>query len=131
MSNFSKFKRGDMVKNTADRPGKVLNTYKQDGEFMIHVQMDSGFRTDYLESDLKFYHKDIEHNKKIAPEHIGDKCPKCNTPWTKTRFGTRNWKDCLPCGKTAEDLLDKNTREEISFDDSGGWDDLMADWGTD
>ena len=116
-SNFSKFKRGDKVKNALGRTAEVISTYKLDGEFMVHVAMDSGFRTDYKESDLKFYHKDIEHIKKIGEEHIGDKCPKCQTPWTNTNFGTRRWKDCLPCGKTAEELLDNNTKATLDDPD--------------
>lgn len=34
-----------------------------------------------------------------------DKCPVCDTNWTKTNFGARTWYDCKPCGKTAEDIV--------------------------
>ena len=124
MSNFSKFKRNDRVKNSNGRKGKVLDTYRQDGEFMIHVEMDSGFRQDYKESDIQFYHKDIENKKRVADDYIGDKCPKCSTPWTLTRFGAKQWKDCLPCGKTAEDLLDKNTQVDTDKE----MQDLLDEW---
>lgn len=140
-SNFSKFKRGDKVKTAHGRIGKVIGTYKSDGDFMVHVEMDSTFRDDFKEDDLKFYHPDIEHRKQIGAEHIGDKCPKCNTPWTKTSFGTRKWKDCLVCKKTAEEILDHNTRLTVKTDLDDDVDDMddfakdwykiMADWGTD
>lgn len=135
MSNFSKFKRGDKIINNADRSGKVLDTYKQDGKFMIHVQMDSGFRTDFKEDELRFYHEDIEHKKRIGEEYIGDKCPKCGTLWTRTVFGNRKWSDCIPCGKTAEDILDQNTKSSdynrLDADFEDDFFKLLADWGTD
>lgn len=34
-----------------------------------------------------------------------DKCPVCDTTWTKTNFGAKTWYDCKPCGKTAEDIV--------------------------
>lgn len=34
-----------------------------------------------------------------------EKCPVCNTKWTKTAFGAKVWYDCKPCGKTAEDII--------------------------
>jgi hypothetical protein len=134
MSNFSKFKRSDRIKTKNGSVGTVLNTYRQDGKFMIHVESDSGMRTDYKEEELTFYHEDIESIKSVAPEHIGDKCPICQTPWTITRFGVKNWKDCKPCGKTAEDLLDRNTqhvsKKDATYDMEDYYDTLSA-WGSD
>ena len=34
-----------------------------------------------------------------------DKCPVCDTTWTKTNFGAKTWYDCKPCRKTAEDIV--------------------------
>lgn len=34
-----------------------------------------------------------------------EKCPVCDTKWTKTSFGAKVWYDCKPCGKTAEDIV--------------------------
>jgi hypothetical protein len=34
-----------------------------------------------------------------------EKCPVCDTKWTKTSFGAKTWYDCKPCGKTAEDIV--------------------------
>ena len=133
MSNFSKFKRDDSVANNYGGKFKVLNTYRIEGKFMIQVESDSGMRTDYKEEDLKFYHADIAEKSYVAPEHIGEKCPVCSTPWTITKFGTNNWKDCKPCGKTAEDLLDKSTKwnssNDTSFDED--WYDVVSEWGSD
>ena len=105
MSNFSKFKRGDRVKNRLDSPGTVLKTSREDGEFIIYIEMDSGLKTDYKQSELKFYHKDIEKRKLIDHKYIGDNCPKCGTKWKKTSFGAKTWYDCLGCKRTAEDIL--------------------------
>lgn len=48
--------------------------------------------------------------KEFKPET--EKCPVCDTKWTKTNFGASTWYDCTPCGKKAEDivLVKNNTR---------------------
>ena len=132
MSNFSKFKRGDKVENNYGGKFKVLNTFRMNGKFMVQVESDSGMRTDYKEDDLKFYHTDIAEKSYVAPEYIGEKCPVCSTPWTITTFGARIWKDCKPCGKTAEKLLDKSNRWDSNKGDSiEDWYDTLSDWGSD
>lgn len=105
MSNFSKFKRGDRVKTIYGAKGIVQNTYKFKDIFKIKINFDSGLTSDYNEEDIKFYHEDIDEVNRVDDKHIGDKCPKCSTPWTKTSFGSKTWYDCTPCKKKAEDLL--------------------------
>lgn len=41
--------------------------------------------------------------KEFKPET--EKCPICDTKWTKTTFGAKVWYDCKPCNKTAEDIV--------------------------
>lgn len=41
--------------------------------------------------------------KEFKPET--EKCPVCDTKWTKTSFGSKTWYDCSPCNKTAEDIV--------------------------
>ena len=134
MSNFSKFKPHDDVQTLYGTKGKVLKTYKLDGEFMVHVQFESGPRSDYKESDLKFFHKDISGRKYEHVRDAGDKCPKCRTPWTKTAFGAKAWKDCVPCKKTSEELTGVSsvymaeTKEEPTEDDMDNWLDMLSAW---
>jgi len=134
-NNFSKFKRGDKVENKYGGKFKVLNTFKINGKFMIQVESDSGMRTDYKEEDLKFYHADIAEKSYVAPEHIGEKCPVCSTPWTITNFGAKAWKDCKPCGKTAEDLLDRSSERSSSsssdYESTDDWYNVLKDRGSD
>jgi len=133
MSRFGKFKRGDRIKTTYGSIGKILDVFKENGIQKYHVESDSGMRSDYKEDELKFHHADIESGSPVSAEHIGDKCPKCSTPWTITRFGAKNWKDCTPCGKTAEDLLDNNTKwsKKDVDNDLDAWYDVLRDWGSD
>lgn len=106
MSNFSKFKSGDKVKTIHGSKAKILRTWKTvSGDFKAEIEMESGFKYEYDEKDLKFYHEDIEQYKRIDEKYIGDKCPNCDTPWTKTAFGAKTWYDCIPCKAKAEDLL--------------------------
>ena len=47
-----------------------------------------------------------------------EKCPVCDTKWTKTSFGSATWYDCSKCNKKAEDLensSNKNSTKDKSF----------------
>ena len=59
----------------------------------------------YKEDDLKFRYPDLEDKPKLNMEYVGDKCPRCRTPWTITRWGHKAWYHCKQCKKKAEDLI--------------------------
>ncbi len=135
MKNFSKFKRGDRVKTNYGAKCKIIGVYRKEDvdEFMYHVESDTGFRSDYKESELLFLYDDLEDKSAMTDEHLPDKCPKCKTPWTRTAFGARVWKDCTSCKKTAEELCDqglKTSKKDVDYDEDE-WYNVLKDWGSD
>jgi uncharacterized protein YbaR (Trm112 family) len=34
-------------------------------------------------------------------------CPKCKTPLNVATFGRHVWKDCIPCNKKLEDIIEE------------------------
>lgn len=103
MSNFSKFKVGDLVETTYGIRGKVINVKKTDTSFDIRVEVAATkIELVFDQINLKFYAPEKE--KKLSFEDIGDTCPVCSTKFTVTKFGANSWKDCIPCGKKAEDI---------------------------
>ena len=114
MSN--KFKAGDKV--TTRRNGGSYTVVKTLG-VQITVRGIFGTELNYNESDLMFLYDDIPITKDIS--NLGDKCPKCQTPWTVTNFGLKKWYDCANCKKKAEDLLNYSTTSTFRSSD----DDLL------
>lgn len=114
-----KFKKGDkiVVKNSGVR-GTISICYVQGDVNMYVVQLANGIENDYSESEIKFYVDIITQNKELTPEIVGKKCPKCRTPWTVTRFGSRVWYDCKSCNKKAESLISSlaTKKEEDEYD---------------
>lgn len=99
--NFPKFKYGDNVETQYKLKAKVVSVIKQSGEFLVTVEDSKGSRTEHKEDTLIFDSKYLKEEKKIE---IGKDCPKCSEPFKITQFGNKKWKDCIPCGKTAEEL---------------------------
>lgn len=98
---MNKFKVGDKVENKRGVRGKV---FKIEGK-KIHFRADYGTEFDAHEDDLKFYYPQYENKNKVNMEYVGDKCPRCRTPWTITRWGSKAWYHCEKCKKKAEDLI--------------------------
>lgn len=99
--NFPKFKYGDKVEVEYGAKGVVKSVMKKDGKFITKVLLDSGFTFEYNEDSLKFDTEFLEPKKEV---HIGTICPVCQTKYKITRFGAKEWKDCVKCKKTAEQL---------------------------
>lgn len=116
MSNFPKFRRGDIVKTSYNSKAKVLRSYKKDGKFRVDVEFESGIKNDYSEDFVSFYHEDLEDTKPTEEVEIPSKCPVCSSEWTKTKFGTRTWLDCKTCSKTAEDIVNSLKKEKEDKD---------------
>lgn len=124
--NFPKYKYGDKVETEFGKKGVVKSICKTDGEFMITVSYDEGSSSVFKEAELSFTSDFTETKKEV---HIGTICPMCQTKFKLTNFGAKVWKDCIPCGKTAEELCTKAAEpEEDDQLDFGLWD--SGDWKT-
>lgn len=126
MSNFSKFKRGDIVETTYGTVGSVMTVNKKDDSFDVRVKCTDGSQLTFDQSNLKFHNKPLKR-KYIKFEDLGDNCPVCSTKFKITRFGAQEWKDCLPCNKTAEEVVEvvnkKEDKDQFDFSDiSDDWD---------
>lgn len=97
---MNKFRQGDRVTNKYGAKGIVQ---KIEGR-KIYVKLDGGLETDFDESDLRFYYE-LSEEKRIDNKHIGEKCPKCGTPWSIDYFTKGPVYHCRPCNKKAADLL--------------------------
>ena len=137
VGNFSRFKRGDKVKTTYGGTGVVERTFRDSGKFKAMVKLDSGATLQYDETQLTFDNSKMKESKSYTPEEIGDKCPICSTEWTVTSFGNKKWKDCLPCGDTAENLLEKHNKSKNKstgykdIDPQDDWYNVLNEWGSD
>ena len=125
MSNFCKFKRGDIVETTYGTVGSVIITNKTKDSFDVRIKCTDGTTMTFDEGNLKFHNKELKRNT-IKFEDLGDECPVCSTEFKVTRFGAKEWKDCLPCKKTAEDIVKEvNEDKSNSFDYSS----VVDAWG--
>ena len=120
MNNYPKFKRGDKVITRLDIKGIVLNSYKKDNIFKYLIKLESGVESTYSEEMLTFDNNHLQKNKKPI---VSNKCPKCNSEWTITKFGVSTWYDCSICKKTAEELIEEDDKksEDSSFNQNYGW----------
>jgi tRNA(Ile2) C34 agmatinyltransferase TiaS len=116
--HICKFKRGDIVITLANTKGKVIDIKYNKGIPKIRIEyLKSKIKTIFREDELTLHHECLEGLEKRV-EVTTDKCPVCGTAWTETRFGFSEWKDCLKCGKRAEDLMDKKSvdkTDEIDY----------------
>lgn len=129
---MAKFRHGDRVVNKHNAKGTVQ---KVEGK-TVHVKLDGGLETTFDQDDLKF-HYDLNEEKRIDSKHVGEKCPRCGTPWSVDYFTKGPVYHCKPCNKKAADLLvyqppkmpwDKKDEEDLlkEFEkmlDDGGLDD--------
>lgn len=61
-----------------------------------------------------------------------DKCPICDTTWKKTYFGAKVWYDCIPCNKTAEDVVvlkktSSSGTREYKIGDIEAWEEFLSE----
>ena len=119
--NFPKFKFGDKVETQYGLKAKVVSIIKQGGNFLVSVEDSKGSRTEHKEDTLIFDSKYLETKEKV---HIGTMCPVCQTKYKITRFGAKEWKDCIKCKKTAEQLCQEAANPDTDDDqlDFGLWD---------
>lgn len=123
---ISKFKRGDLVRTKGASEAKVTKVWYSAGVPKIDIEYPSSKLTSTFDEDeLTLLHQDLEGIEDM-PKVLGSKCPKCGTPWTKTKFGFKEWLDCKPCEKTAEQLV-KEDREGSKQDDFGTYG--LKNWG--
>ena len=118
-----KFKTGDIIRTIGDSKARVMSssvkvTHNSDGTIdrvnMVEVEIIGGHRdgelASYEESSMSF---DVtafaEQNSNVT---ITDACPKCGSEWHVSGF-TKEWKDCLKCGKRAEDLCAEKKTEDV------------------
>jgi hypothetical protein len=98
---MDKFKRDDIVSRRGSR-ARVVKSFNN-GKYLV---FDLENNLDYVvdEENLQFWTEHLQNN---SPKNVnyGKCCPRCNTPWTITGFGSSVWYDCKTCGKKAEDLL--------------------------
>ena len=103
--------------------------------YKIYLKTTSGIELSYLEEELKFRYPELENKSKLNYEYVGEKCPRCQTPWTITKWGTKKWYHCKPCNKKADDLiLGSSTPPPLpkgsssggsSFNGMDDWDDFL------
>lgn len=117
-----KFKRGDRVDTGSKGVGTIQICYMKGDDHMYVVRLMSGIEHDYSESDLKFYYPN-SYKKQPSRGDIGTNCPVCRTEWTRTKFGVKEWYDCLKCGKKAEDLVSRST-STYDTTNTDFWDEL-------
>lgn len=98
---MNKFKAGDKVRTKFGIEGTVT---KIEGN-KIYIKSKYGTELSYNEEDLKFRYPELEGKSKLNYEYVGEKCPRCQTPWTVTNFGAKKWYHCIPCNKKADDLI--------------------------
>ena len=72
--------------------------------------------------------------KQFKPET--EKCPICDTTWTKTSFGANVWYDCKPCNKTAEDIVvlkksSSSGTKEFRLGELQDWEDFLLEFDLD
>lgn len=115
--HYHKFKTGDRVITLGNSRGTV----KKVRGTKVTVKLDTSISSelDYEESDLKFLTEDYSEEKKLTEEQVGTNCPKCKTPWTKTKFGSSVWYDCLVCKDKAENLVTIKTENKKENNSSG------------
>lgn len=102
MTKFPKFKIGDSVHIYYQTKGMVVSWFwEKDTGFKYKVSYATG-TDEFRENELKFWVNDLKESRdKVV---LSDKCPICNKNWTKTVIGNKTFKDCIPCGKKAEDI---------------------------
>lgn len=126
---MNKFKVGDKVRTASGIDGTITKIDK----LKIYVTTVYGTELTYKEEELKFRYPDLENKPRLNYEYVGDKCPRCRTPWTITTFGSKKWYHCKPCNKKAEDLIlgnsaptslpkDSSSGESSFIDDLDDWD---------
>jgi len=98
---MNKFKPGDRVMTDRGIKGRVSKIKNN----IIYIVSDHGTELGYEEKELRFYYPHLEEKSKLNMEHVGDKCPRCRTPWTITRWGVNAWYHCEKCKKKAVDLI--------------------------
>jgi len=124
VSNFPKFKVDDKVETQYGSKGTVESFSGTNGIFSYKVALESGITMTYKETELKFLSSNYKESSEV---HIGSSCPVCMTKYKVTKFGSRRWKDCLKCGKTAEELCAKKDTyvskkdEESDSQQDFGW----------
>jgi hypothetical protein len=98
---MNKFKSGDKVRTKSGIDGVIT---KIKGT-KIFVKTTSGIELSYSEEELSFRYPQLEGRSRLNYEYVGEKCPRCQTPWTITSFGAKKWYHCVPCNKKADDLI--------------------------
>ena len=112
---MNKFKRDDIVERYGDQY-KILKVLPNNRYLVMCVR--SKLEHTYYEDDLKFYNGNLQYN--VAKIDFGTNCPRCNTPWTISGFGSSKWYDCKKCNKKAEELVFSSTFDEEDPKDNIG-----------
>ena len=124
MSNeFSKFKRGDRVLTPFNSAGTVISTFRDpdNKRMMVKVMSElSDYEQTWHEDELKFNYTDLKNAPRKVDLKKYPKCPKCNTEWTVTKFGSNTWYDCSTCKKKAEILI-PFTQDKAEEDENTWW----------
>jgi hypothetical protein len=97
------------------KKGKILTGWKSiNGKTKYRVDMDGGLSIETTEDKLSADESDpwgLEEVNSKRSLDVEKKCPRCGCEWKVTKFGNNEWKDCLYCKKTKEDIL-KNYKEK-------------------
>lgn len=115
---YPKFRRGDKVKANGST-GEVLGFYRDDTNTIKYkIKYDYLHHSkDVTEDEMTFFHEDLSEIVMKKVGNLGDKCPRCNTPWTVTGFGATQWKDCVTCKRKAEDIVGKSEPDNDLLDE--------------
>jgi len=99
-----KFKYGDkVVVGTND--GIIDSVRKVGDNFICTVKF----------SDQRLIPPTMEYEQRHVSfiESNDEVCPFCHTRWKTTKYLNNVWKDCVPCNKKSEELIDQyNTTKE-------------------
>jgi len=113
LSILGKFKVGDKVLTPYGGETTVTRVFfcRDTKRMRVHTISDFyKFDQKWDEKDLRFNHTDLKQVKTVEESELGDKCPKCSTEWTISKFGAKIWYDCSKCKKTAEKILEVDER---------------------
>lgn len=116
---MNKFKVGDKVENhigVVFRVLKVMTVVSPGGRSfdyrLEHWNKDPVLGEITISENYLSFSYETMHKTKPIVTNVGDNCPVCQTPWQKSSFGMKRWRDCIPCGKTAEDILEAQSNKQ-------------------
>lgn len=98
---MKKFKIGSSVITKGGEEAVIVDCAEKCKHYDIFSYRVKFLRTDLIPSEMWYPYYWIYENAKPSDSF----CPICKTDWTVTTLGKNVWKDCKPCGKKAEDIL--------------------------